>query len=266
MYNISNISLNTISKFLLRTFVVALAIVTIQACSDDDDGPTNPNQPGNVAEVAQSNDDFSELVSALDEAGLVSTLEGSGPFTVFAPTNNAFANLPDGLLENLSNEELTEILSYHVISGSEIASGDLQAEQTVEAVAGGNLFVTVADGEVSVNDNASVTNADIEASNGVVHAIDQILLPDSFQNVVELISKRYPLQTLEDAVVQADLVSTLEQDTQDGYTVFAPDNAAFEGVDLSGLSQSELQDILTYHVLDTEIVRDFVRNGNHCQR
>ena len=254
MYHISHLSLQKISRFLLQGFIVIFALVMFQACDDDDDGPTNSNQPGNIAEVAQSNDDFSELVSALDEAGLVSTLEGDGPFTVFAPTNDAFANLPDGLLGSLSTEQLTEILSYHVISGSEIASGDLQAEQTVEAVAGGDLFVTVADGEVSVNDNATVTSADIEASNGVIHAIDQVLLPDSYQNIVQLVTKRYTLQSLEDAVVQAELVSTLEQDTQDGYTVFAPSNAAFEGVDLSGLSQSELQDILTYHVLPNTVL------------
>ncbi|MDZ7682904.1 MAG: fasciclin domain-containing protein [Fodinibius sp.] len=75
-------------------------------------------------------------------------------------------------------------------------------------------------------------------------------------------SKRYGLQSLEDAVVQAELVSTLQQDTQDGYTVFAPTNAAFEGVDLSGLSQQELQDILTYHVLPTEVLSGDISAGS----
>lgn len=233
----------------MNAVVVILALFTMQACGDDD--PTDPpNEAGNIVEVASSNDDFSDLVEALVEVDLVSTLEGSGPFTVFAPTNAAFANAPIDL-EALSNERLAEILSYHVV-GAEITSGDLQAQQSVEALDGGELFVTVSNGDVSVNDNATVVNADIEASNGVIHAIDQLLVPDSYLDVVGIVSKRYSLQSLEDAVVNADLASTLQGDGP--FTVFAPTNAAFSNVDLSGLSQQEIQDILTYHVLPSEVL------------
>jgi uncharacterized surface protein with fasciclin (FAS1) repeats len=238
---------------LFNSFIALLLVFTLQACGDDDDGPTNPpNETGNIVEVAESNDDFSDLVSALSDAGLVSTLEGDGPFTVFAPTNDAFGSLPDGLLSGLTTEQLAEILSYHVIAGSEIASGDLQAQQAVEAFAGGELFIT-ADADVVVNDNATVVNADVEASNGVIHAIDQVLLPDAYLDVVGIIAKRYGLQSLEDAVVGAGLAGTL-QDEQASYTVFAPSNAAFSKVDLSGLSEQEIQDILTYHVLPNEVL------------
>lgn len=233
-------------------FLTLLSVLTIQACGDDDDGPTTPDGPGNIVEVAQSNDDFSELVSAVTEAGLASTLEGDGPFTVFAPTNAAFEALPDGLLSSLSNEQLTEILSYHVVAGAAVASGDLEAEQSVEAVAGGDLFVTTADGDVMVNDNASVVTADIEASNGVIHAIDQVVLPDAYLDLAGIVIKRYDLQTVEDAVVQAGIASTLQGDGP--FTVFAPNNASFEGLDLSGLSQEELQNILTYHVLPSKVL------------
>jgi len=224
----------------------------ISACGNDDNGPTDSgNEVGTIAEVAQANDDFSDLVSALQDAGLVSTLNGTGPFTVFAPTNDAFANLPDGLLSSLSNDQLVEILSYHVLSGN-IGSGDLSAEQSVAALAGGDLFITAANGNVSVNDNAAVSNADIEASNGVIHAIDQVVLPDGYLDVVGIIAKRYGLQSLEDAVTGAGLISTLQGDGP--FTVFAPSNEAFGNVDLSGLSEQEIQDILTYHVIPSKVL------------
>ncbi len=239
---------------LLNGLIFILVITMIQACGDDDDDngtPTDGDGVGNVVEVAQSNDDFSQLVDALGEAGLVSTLEGDGPFTVFAPTNDAFNSLPEGFVDSLSNDQLAEVLSYHVVD-SEIASGDLQSEQSVEALAGGQLFITT-NGDVAVNDTAIVTSADIEASNGVIHAIDQVVLPDAYQSVVGIVVKRYELQSLEDAAVQANLADTLQEDTENGYTVFAPSNSAFEGVDLSGLSQEELQNILAYHVLPSSV-------------
>lgn len=254
-----NVTVQNSSKklryLLLNGFIFILAIAMIQACGDDDDDdtPTNGNGTGNIAEVAESDDSFSDLVSALTDAGLLSTLEGEGPFTVFAPTNDAFANLS----ADLSDDELSEVLSYHVVE-SNIASGDLESEQSVETLAGGELFVT-ADENVVINDTATVTNADIEASNGVIHAIDVVLLPDSYQNVVGIVSKRYELQSLEDAVVEADLVATLEDDGP--YTVFAPTDEAFEDVDLSGLSQEELQNILTYHVLPEEVMSGDIESG-----
>lgn len=241
-----------IRHLLLNGFIFILAIAMIQACGDDDDdngSPTNGNGTGNIAEVAESNDDFSDLVSALSDADLLSTLEGEGPYTVFAPTNDAFANLSVDI-STLSNDQLVEVLSYHVV-GANIASGDLEAEQSVEALAGGNLFVTAANGNVNVNDNAMVVNTDIEASNGTIHAIDQVLLPDAYQTVVGIISKRFGLQSLEDAVVDAELAATLSGDGP--FTVFAPTNEAFSNADLSG---QDVAEILQYHVLPSEVLSE----------
>lgn len=236
----------------LPIIVLSLMLtIAFSACSDDD-SPVD-NDEGTIVEVAQANENFSILATAIVDAGLATTLDAEGPFTVFAPTNAAFGNLPDGLLESLSQAQLAEILSYHVIQ-SEVASTDLQAEQAVATVAGGQLFVTVTDGEVIVNDNATVIDADIPASNGIIHAVDQVLLPDSYLDVVGIIAKRYTLQTLEEAVVAANLAADLQQDTESGYTVFAPANEAFEGIDLSALSQEQLQSILTYHVLPTAVL------------
>lgn len=246
------------SKESLFKGILLFAALTIFNACNDDNSSSATNEPGTIAEVAQSNDNFSTLVSALQDAELVTALQGAGPFTVFAPTNAAFANLPDGLLASLTKEQLTEILSYHVI-GAEIASGDLQAEQTASALAGGDLFVTVNNGNVTVNGSSRVTDADIDASNGIIHAVDQVLLPDKFQDVVGIVAKRYALQSLEDAVVNADLVSTLQGDGP--FTVFAPSNSAFDNVDVSGLSQQQLQDILTYHVLPQKVLSGDLSSG-----
>src|SRR5699024_2301705 len=147
--------------------------------------PTEEDQT--IVEVAQANGNFTTLVSALQDAGLVDALNAEGPYTVFAPTDDAFASLPDGLLESLTTDQLTEILSYHVLT-AEVMSGDLQQEQQVEALAGGELFVTVGE-QVSVNNKTAVVTADVDASNGVIHAIDMVLLPDSYLDVVGIAQK-----------------------------------------------------------------------------
>ncbi len=127
--------------------------------------------------MASSNSDLSTLVAAVDAAGLVPTLQGDGPFTVFAPTNEAFAALPDGLLDQLllpcNQDALSQILTYHVVA-AKVPSSDVTAGD-VETVQGGTITLGT-DGGVTVND-ATVTTADVEASNGVVHVIDGVLVP-----------------------------------------------------------------------------------------
>ncbi len=132
----------------------------------------------NIVQIASSNPEFSTLVKAIKAAGLVDTLEGKGPFTVFAPTDAAFAKLPKGDLEKLLNnkEELAAILKYHTVSG-EVMSKDIKPGD-VPTVQGGMIKISVRNGGVYVN-NAKVTKADIQASNGVIHVIDTVLTPPS---------------------------------------------------------------------------------------
>ena len=134
-----------------------------------------------VVDVAASNPDFSTLVTAVKAAGLAETLSGAGPFTVFAPTNEAFAKLPAGTVENLlkpeNKDQLIAVLTYHVVPGK-VMSGDIAGKSLeVATVQGGNLSVNATDG-VKV-DNANVVMADIETSNGVIHVIDAVVLPQS---------------------------------------------------------------------------------------
>ena len=146
----------------------------------------------NIVEVAAGNDNFSTLVAAVKAAGLVETLSGEGPFTVFAPTNDAFAKLPDGTVESLlkpeSKETLTSILTYHVISGKFEATAVIDAINsndgtfTVETIQGGSIELSLEDGNVILTDakggKATVVIADVAASNGVIHALDAVVMPE----------------------------------------------------------------------------------------
>ena len=132
-----------------------------------------------VVDTAIAAGSFKTLAKALDAAGLVTTLKGVGPFTVFAPTDEAFAKLPDGTLETLlkpeNKDKLRRILTYHVVAGKVVAS-DVVKLQSAKAVSGDTITVKVEDGVVHV-DNATVTSADVLASNGVIHVIDSVILP-----------------------------------------------------------------------------------------
>ena len=132
-----------------------------------------------VVDTAIAAGSFKTLAKALDAAGLVTTLKGAGPFTVFAPTDEAFAKLPAGTLETLlkpeNKEKLRRILTYHVVAGKVMAS-DVVKLQSARAVSGDTITVKAQNGVVHV-DSATVTSADVTASNGVIHVIDSVLLP-----------------------------------------------------------------------------------------
>lgn len=169
--------------------VLLVASLGLAACGSDGStsdttmpsGSSDTTMPaselGTIVDVAGANPEFSTLVAAVTAAGLAETLAGEGPFTVFAPTNDAFAALPAGLVDKLllpeNKETLVKILTYHVLAGkvlaADVAAGD------VATVEGSNISITT-EGGVKVND-ANVTATDIEASNGVIHVIDAVIVP-----------------------------------------------------------------------------------------
>ncbi|MEM1065862.1 MAG: fasciclin domain-containing protein [Pseudomonadota bacterium] len=160
-------------RFALKATALAAVAALVTACAPADDGD-------DIVDIAASNEDFSTLVAAVTAAGLVETLKGDGPFTVFAPTNDAFAKLPAGTVESLlepeNRDQLVSILTYHVVPGV-AKSGDLAgAFLDVTTAQGGTVRVDGRHSSVTVND-ATVTAADIEATNGVIHVIDTVLLP-----------------------------------------------------------------------------------------
>ena len=153
-----------------------------ETAAEEESAESMSDAPDIVA-LASSQDNLSTLVTAVQEAGLVETLQGDGPFTVFAPTNAAFEALPEGTLENLlkpeNKEQLAAVLTYHVVSG-EVMSSDLSDGMTASTVEGSDVEISI-DGETVMVEGATVVAADVDASNGVVHVIDQVILPPSMQ-------------------------------------------------------------------------------------
>jgi uncharacterized surface protein with fasciclin (FAS1) repeats len=135
--------------------------------------------PKDIIDTAVAAGSFKTLAAALQAAGLVETLKGSGPFTVFAPTDEAFAKLPAGTVENLLKPEnkaqLVKVLTYHVVPGKVMAA-DVVKLKEAKTVQGGNVAIKVDGGKVMI-DSATVTKADVAASNGVIHIIDTVVLP-----------------------------------------------------------------------------------------
>lgn len=257
-----------------------------------------------IVDTAVATDDLSLLVDALvqADAGLVETLNGDGPFTVFAPTNAAFASLLAVLgddyisIADFDTEEekalLVKVLTYHVVAGTAAFSTDLSNGQRIETFQGENVGINIKDGIVHIADatetNAKVTTADVKASNGVVHIIDKVLLPQevldiltamSLQTIVEIAVETDDLSLLVDALVQANagLVETLGTDGP--FTVFAPTNAAFAdlldalGDDYHSLADFDTEEerallvkVLTYHVVaGTAAFSTDLMNGQSLQ-
>ena len=158
---------------MLRRTCIALTAATLMT------GPAFANgYDKDIVDIAAGNDAFSTLVAAVTAADLVETLKGDGPFTVFAPTDDAFAALPEGTVEDLlkpeNKDQLVAVLTYHVVPGK-VMSGDLSDGMMAGTVQGGRVTIGT-EGGVTV-DGANVMQADIEASNGVIHVIDGVILP-----------------------------------------------------------------------------------------
>ena len=173
-----------------RTILLSVAAVAlvVSACSTPAATPA-PATPapateapaaamGDLVDVATEAGSFKTLLEAATAAGLVETLKGEGPFTVFAPTDEAFAALPEGTLEGLLKdpEALKQILLYHVVSGK-VTADQVVGLTSADSVAGPAIKIAVKDGNVMLNDIATVVTTDIETKNGVIHVIDQVILP-----------------------------------------------------------------------------------------
>ena len=167
----------------MKSLIITLFITAMSAVAF---GGTNPEPIKNGADddivsLAVNTEFLSTLVAAVKAGDLVDVLQGDGPFTVFAPTNEAFAALPEGTLETLlkpeNKDQLISILTYHVVAGT-VKSTDLSDGMTAPTVNGADITVTISDAGVMIND-ATVTAADIKASNGVVHVINKVILPPS---------------------------------------------------------------------------------------
>lgn len=254
--------------------VVGLALLgaVLFGCSSDDDEPAvlqNPAEVRNIVEIAIDDGRFTTLVAALQEADLVDDLEGEGPFTVFAPTDDAFAALPagtvDALLQPANRDALIDILTYHVFDGEVMAADAVAlAGSSVAMLNGTEMKIDVDGGFVVLNlggnREAVVTITDIEAANGVIHVIDTVLDPnDGRKNVVETAVGAGDFTTLVAALQAAELDDDLSG--AGPFTVFAPTDDAFGLLPagtvatlLEPANKNLLIDILTYHVIAGKVL------------
>jgi len=264
VYRLNQTSKSNIMKklnyFLFATLLTGLFVFT--SCEKDDDPGMDPMpELFSIAEIASGDANFSILVEALLKADLVSTLDGAGTFTVFAPTNDAFEALFSSLgisgIDDLSADALTPILLYHVLGEKNTSSMFTAGYYSSLSPAQGrtlSMYIGTFNG-VSINGSATVTTADIEASNGVIHVIDAVLMPPT---VVDLAVQNGSFGTLVSAVVDAGLAETLSSE-EGTFTVFAPTDDAFAA--LGGNVPEDLTPILLYHVLGSPVYSDEISSG-----
>lgn len=258
-------------KNVLKLIGIAFITMSIVSCSDDDTAPEIPTvlQP-NIVQLASANSNFTNLVKALTRPSLgtqyTDLLTSKGPLTVFAPTDDAFAALLTELgansLDDIDDDTLKAVLNLHVISGANIKSTDLPKELTTTKVAGGFVKIdgtTITDGRGRIS---NVVGADNNASNGIVHAIDKVLLPAD-KDIVAIAQNNQDFTSLVAAVTRPSFGSTFTDIlTAEGpLTVFAPTNSAFEALltelglaSLADVPDATLEAVLKLHVIaDSEI-------------
>lgn len=241
-----------------RWALIPVLAFAVAACDDD---PAAPAIVDDIVDLVVATADVSTLEAAVVEAGLVGALQADGPFTVFAPVNSAFdavgADVVAALLETENADLLAEILTYHVVQGVAARSGDLTDGQTVTTLQGDDLTIGVSGSTVTVN-GATVTSANIEATNGVIHLIDAVLVPEVDIIDVGVLNGFF---TLVDLVRTASLEAVLRGDNGgQGYTVFAPTEAAFGALSAVPTGQ-DLVDVLTYHVVSGTVGSGSLSDG-----
>jgi transforming growth factor-beta-induced protein len=261
-------------KIIRSLLFVSLLSVSLVSCKEDDSDDVQVTQtenqtPEDVTAIAIASPDHTILVEALTAADLVGTLQGDGPFTVFAPTNDAFVAALNAL--GLSKEELfadkellTDILLHHVVSGTVLSTDLANGEVATLNPDGADVTVDISNGVMI--DNAKVTAADLIAGNGVVHVIDAVLVP-SYDDVTEIAINSDVHTILVEALTKADLVGTLQGEGP--FTVFAPTDDAFAKLLASNSSWDTLDDIpvatlksvLLNHVVNGKVLSTDLANG-----
>ena len=240
--------------------VAALAAAAIGASASASTASKSEGDK-NIVQTAVAAGQFTTLASLLTKAGLVDTLSTGGPFTVFAPTDAAFAKVPKATLDALAENpaQLKSVLLYHVVPGKVMAS-DVVKLTSAKTLEGRTVAIKVVDGSVYV-DKAKVTTPDVTASNGVIHVVDSVLIPKAApaapaKNIVQTAVAAGQFKTLASLLTKAGLAATLQG--KGPFTVFAPTDAAFAKVPKAtlaalGKDNAKLRAVLLYHVVKGKV-------------
>lgn len=255
----------------LTIALMSLTLVLFSSCNEDETPTPDPN----VVEVAASNSNFSTLVTAVQTAGLVPTLSGTGPFTVFAPTNDAFNKFltANGLTATqlLASDGLGETLTYHVV-GASVPASSVSAGK-VTSVSGDPFYVSIApNNEIWINGNTKITATDVMASNGIIHVLDNVITPPT-QSIAQIAiasttAAQPEFTQLVAALVRANLAGAFQGGFDDDLTVFAPTDAAFRNLyaalgvaSVDEIPLETLTAVLQYHVVPARAFSQDLRQG-----
>ncbi|MBT8220755.1 MAG: fasciclin domain-containing protein [Bacteroidia bacterium] len=256
-------------KFLIFA-LLSTSVIFFTSCDNDDDEPQIIEEAQSIVDLALDTDDLSFLVDALTQTGLVGALQGPGPYTVFAPTNQAFQNLLDSnadwnSLSDIDNATLSNILLFHVLGEAVMASDLSDKYQTTLSVGPNDESVVLqidVTGGVKFNGSSEPTTTDIEASNGVIHFINEVMIPPS---IVDLAVNGDVFSSLETALTRSDLTIDYVSILSDTgpFTVFAPTNQAFQNLldsnsdwnTLNDIPVATLEAVLNYHVVQNANVQ-----------
>lgn len=255
----------------LTIALMSMTLVLFSSCNEDETPTPDPN----VVEVAASNSNFSTLVTAVQTAGLVPTLSGTGPFTVFAPTNDAFNRFltANGLTATqlLASDGLGETLTYHVV-GALVPASSVSAGK-VNSVSGDPFYVSIApNNEIWINGNTKITATDVMASNGIIHVLDNVITPPT-QSIAQIAiasttAAQPEFTQLVAALVRANLAGAFQGGFDDDLTVFAPTDAAFRNLyaalgvtSVDEIPLETLTAVLQYHVVPARAFSQDLRQG-----
>ena len=243
--------------------LLVVAVVAVAAIGASASASTASKSEGdkNIVQTALAAGQFTTLASLLTKAGLVDTLSTSGPFTVFAPTDAAFAKVPKATLDTLAANpaQLKSVLLYHVVPG-QVGAADVVKLTSAKTLEGRSVAIKTVDGSVYI-DKGKVTTPDVTASNGVIHVIDSVLIPKAApaapaKNIVQTAVAAGQFKTLASLLTKAGLAGTLQG--KGAFTVFAPTDAAFAKVPKAtlaalGKDKARLRAVLLYHVVKGKV-------------
>lgn len=254
----------------IKSVLIALAlIIGTMGCGSDssstgpdpDPNPDPVEDGNNLTAKVEEDSTLSVFYEMLVQAGLDGELKTENR-TILAPADSIFDKLPEGFMDNLSTEQLKEIISYHLLPDA-ASSSEISEQVSIETVNGEVIFVQ-AENNIELNRNVIITEGDIEASNGFIHKIDNILIPDAYLNLYDVIHKRYTLSKFACHCTsgRTNLESTLTMEDVE-LTVFAPTDEAFDRseTDVDNLSDTELKNIMEYHVVEEKLLSGDLTDG-----
>jgi transforming growth factor-beta-induced protein len=249
-------TLKNLSKLLRRIFVLFLPatfIVLFYGCDEKKQNIITPNED-NIVEYLNGEAGFSVLAQLIEGSAIKSTLSGTAMHTVFAPTDVAFAKLPDGYLDDLTAAQKTEIIRYHILSGSIQVNSENYNEKR-QSLQGDELFITVSGPQVKVNNSAVITSKNKAVLNGVVHAVDELLLPDSYGTITENLKKRYEYSGYYAMLEILNITELLDEAGPLSLVIPPVDilNDITEAWTAMGLTNEQKIEFWKYHIIEQDI-------------